>query len=82
MKKRSTRIHLSNTDLLQERISFNPHPKTLTMAGDYEYFAAQVGHLISCPCSKTMASGLRGHQQPRLSFFIQLWGLRMQLGAH
>ena len=26
-----------------ERISFQPHPKTLTMAGDYEYFAAQVG---------------------------------------
>jgi hypothetical protein len=25
----------------RERISFNPHPKTLTMAGDYEYFAAQ-----------------------------------------
>jgi len=28
--------------LLQERILFPPHPKTLTMAGDYEYFAAQV----------------------------------------
>lgn len=28
---------------LKERISFSPHPKTLTMAGDYEYFAAQVG---------------------------------------
>ena len=26
----------------RERISFQPHPKTLTMAGDYEYFAAQV----------------------------------------
>lgn len=26
----------------KERISFQPHPKTLTMAGDYEYFAAQV----------------------------------------
>ena len=29
--------------LLQERIQFPPHPKTLTRAGDYEYFAAQVG---------------------------------------
>lgn len=28
-------------DVTRERISFNPHPKTLTMAGDYEYFAAQ-----------------------------------------
>lgn len=27
--------------VLQERIDFSPHPKTLTMAGDYEYFAAQ-----------------------------------------
>lgn len=26
----------------QETVSFQPHPKTLTMAGDYEYFAAQV----------------------------------------
>lgn len=26
----------------RERICFQPHPKTLTMAGDYEYFAAQV----------------------------------------
>lgn len=26
----------------RERITFQPHPKTLTMAGDYEYFAAQV----------------------------------------
>ncbi len=26
---------------MQERIDFSPHPKTLTMAGDYEYFAAQ-----------------------------------------
>lgn len=25
----------------QETVSFQPHPKTLTMAGDYEYFAAQ-----------------------------------------
>ena len=30
---------------LQERITFSPHPKTLTMAGDYEYFAAQVWDL-------------------------------------
>ena len=31
------------TDLaMQERISYVPHPKTLTRAGDYEYFAAQV----------------------------------------
>lgn len=29
----------------RERISFQPHPKTLTMAGDYEYFAAQVSEI-------------------------------------
>ena len=27
----------------REKISFQPHPKTLTMAGEFEYFAAQVG---------------------------------------
>lgn len=27
---------------VRERISFQPHPKTLTMAGEFEYFAAQV----------------------------------------
>ena len=27
----------------RERISFQPHPKTMTMAGEFEYFAAQVG---------------------------------------
>lgn len=26
----------------REKISFQPHPKTMTAAGDYEYFAAQV----------------------------------------
>jgi len=30
----------------RERICFQPHPKTLTMAGDYEYFAAQVTSFI------------------------------------
>lgn len=30
----------------RERISFQPHPKTLTMAGDYEYFAAQVSKVF------------------------------------
>lgn len=33
----------TRTGTLQERVSFCPHPKTLTMAGDYEYFSAQVG---------------------------------------
>lgn len=27
---------------IRERISFQPHPKTMTMAGEFEYFAAQV----------------------------------------
>lgn len=34
------------TGAATEKISFQPHPKTLTMAGDYEYFAAQVGPCI------------------------------------
>jgi len=32
----------------RERISFQPHPRTLTMAGDYEYFAAQVIARFNC----------------------------------
>lgn len=41
----------------RERISFQPHPKTLTMAGDYEYFAAQVwGHV----CREGRERGLCG----------------------
>lgn len=31
----------SNIAPSRERIAFAPHPKTLTSAGDYEYFAAQ-----------------------------------------
>ena len=34
---------------MQERIDFSPHPKTLTMAGDYEYFAAQASSQAFCP---------------------------------
>ncbi len=33
--------------VMQERIDFSPHPKTLTMAGDYEYFAAQVSQVYT-----------------------------------
>ncbi len=50
----------------RERISFQPHPKTLTMAGEFEYFAAQVcccaavrlatqwvlAHVVIVPCCK------------------------------
>ena len=31
----------------QERVTFQPHPNTLTMAGELEYWAAQVGNRYS-----------------------------------
>ena len=33
----SSRPESATLTLLQERINFAPHPKTITMAGDYEY---------------------------------------------
>jgi signal transduction histidine kinase len=45
--------------LLQERISFNPHPKTLTMAGDYEYFAAQGHHPLAFALAELIDNALR-----------------------
>jgi hypothetical protein len=43
----------------QERISFNPHPKTLTMAGDYEYFAAQGYHPLAFALAELIDNSLR-----------------------
>ncbi|KAF8056436.1 SMCHD1 [Scenedesmus sp. PABB004] len=42
-----------------ERISFNPHPKTLTMAGDYEYFAAQGHHPLAFALAELVDNALR-----------------------
>eukprot|EP00775_Hariotina_reticulata_P002831 gene2831-3124_t len=53
----------------QERINFNPHPKTLTMAGDYEYFAAQGQHPLAFALAELVDNSLRAtkanKQQPR-----------------
>jgi hypothetical protein len=42
----------------RERISFQPHPKTLTMAGEFEYFAAQVRMAAggAAGCQRTQAA--------------------------
>lgn len=37
--------------LRQEKISFQPHPKTLTMAGELEYWAAQVRRSLVLPAA-------------------------------
>jgi signal transduction histidine kinase len=42
----------------QERVTFNPHPKTLTMAGDYEYFAAQGHHPLAFALSELIDNAL------------------------
>lgn len=60
-----TRNHQRNTPppclpvYPQERISFNPHPKTLTMAGDYEYFAAQGYHPLAFALAELIDNSLR-----------------------
>ena len=36
---------------VREKISFVPHPKTLTAAGELEYFAARVRHQTIEPVS-------------------------------
>ena len=43
----------------QERISFLPHPKTMTMAGDYEYFASQGKHPLVYALAELVDNALR-----------------------
>ncbi|GBF97420.1 hypothetical protein Rsub_09586 [Raphidocelis subcapitata] len=43
----------------RERVCFNPHPKTLTMAGDYEYFAAQGHHPLAFALAELVDNALR-----------------------
>ncbi|KAL0055144.1 hypothetical protein WJX82_007626 [Trebouxia sp. C0006] len=43
----------------KERIDFSPHPKTLTMAGDYEYFAAQGHHPFAYALAELIDNALR-----------------------
>lgn len=50
---------------MQERISFNPHPKTLTMAGDYEYFAAQGYHPLAFALAELIDNALRATKANR-----------------
>lgn len=45
--------------MLQERVCFPPHPKTLTMAGDYEYFAAQGHHPFAFALAELIDNALR-----------------------
>jgi len=40
-------------------VCFNPHPKTLTMAGDYEYFAAQGHHPLAFALAELVDNALR-----------------------
>jgi hypothetical protein len=40
-------------------VTFNPHPKTLTMAGDYEYFAAQGHHPFAFALAELIDNALR-----------------------
>ncbi|KAL4443930.1 hypothetical protein ABPG75_011667 [Micractinium tetrahymenae] len=44
---------------VRERISFQPHPKTLTMAGEFEYFAAQGRHPFVYALAEFVDNSLR-----------------------
>ncbi|GIL94923.1 hypothetical protein Vretimale_1033 [Volvox reticuliferus] len=43
----------------KERIKFVPHPKTLTMAGDYEYFSARGHHPFAFALAELIDNSLR-----------------------
>ncbi|PRW58303.1 Structural maintenance of chromosomes flexible hinge domain-containing 1 [Chlorella sorokiniana] len=43
----------------REKISFQPHPKTLTMAGEFEYFAAQGRHPFVYALAEFVDNSLR-----------------------
>ena len=44
---------------VKERIFFPPHPKTLTMAGDYEYFAAEGTHPFAYALAELIDNAMR-----------------------
>ncbi|PNH02580.1 Structural maintenance of chromosomes flexible hinge domain-containing protein 1 [Tetrabaena socialis] len=48
----------------RERISFVPHPKTLTMAGDYEYFSARGHHPFAFALAELVDNALRATKGP------------------
>ena len=43
----------------QERVTFAPHPKTMTMAGDYEYYAAQGRQPLAFAVAELVDNALR-----------------------
>lgn len=47
----------------RERISFIPHPKTMTMAGEFEYFAAQGRHPFVYALAEFIDNSLRATRQ-------------------
>lgn len=47
---------------------FNPHPKTLTMAGDYEYFAAQGHHPLAFALAELVDNALRATKGNKCAF--------------
>ncbi|GLI61005.1 hypothetical protein VaNZ11_003267, partial [Volvox africanus] len=47
----------------KERIKFVPHPKTLTMAGDYEYFSARGHHPFAFALAELVDNSLRATKE-------------------
>ena len=48
-----------SSSFLQERVSFQPHPKTITAAGDYEYYAASGRSPIAFAVAELVDNSLR-----------------------
>ncbi|KAK3267358.1 hypothetical protein CYMTET_24075 [Cymbomonas tetramitiformis] len=66
-------------DPLKERITFQPHPKTMTMAGDYEYFASQGKHPFVYALAELVDNSLRAMRnvdklQRQLSIYLLIGG--------
>jgi hypothetical protein len=55
-----------------ERISFQPHPKTLTMAGEFEYFAAQVSTAANARLHAPRHDAPKGIRAAAVALLLQL----------
>ena len=68
-KLRLSSCTMGSSSAVRERISFVPHPKTLTAAGELEYFAARVrcatqAPALSCSPCQQLPSAYTLHRHP------------------
>ena len=83
---RTPSLDMGSASAVRERISFVPHPKTLTAAGELEYFAARVRSsalrsalstpLLSCRLPLLQQAQHDGSHERMLPFLISWCGRR------